>query len=474
MQITETNAEGLKREFKITVGANEMKERLANRLGELSRSVRMPGFRPGKVPSAVLRQRFGKALVDEVVTGTVSETANQAINDRGIRPALQPKIDIHDYKEGSDLEYTMAVEVLPEVEPMDFTKLELERLKVKIADAEVDSTLERIAADRKVTHPLEAPRPAKEGDVAVVDFVGRVDGKALPGLDAQGYHLELGSKSFIEGFEEQLIGRSPGDKVTVAVTFPADYGNKEIAGKAAEFDVEIKELREVVPAKVDDELAKASGVENLEALRTNVREALQRQYDAVTGGRLKRSLLDKLADNHHFAVPQGMLDLEFETIWRQVEEAKAKGEFEEEDKAKSEDELKAEYRDIAERRVRLGLLLSEVGQRNNITVTDQEMSQALMMEAQRHPGHERQVLELYRNNPQALAGLRAPVFENKTVNFILERAKIAEREVTAEELMKEAAAESEEAAAPAKKQKKTRAKPAKPAKAGATESSKSE
>ena len=258
------------------------------------------------------------------------------------------------------------------------------------------------------------------------------------------------------------------------MTFPADYGNKEIAGKAAEFDVEIKELREVVPAKVDDELAKASGVETLEALRTNVRDALQRQYDAVTGGRLKRTLLDKLADNHHFAVPQGMLDLEFETIWRQVEEAKAKGELEEEDKSKSEDELKAEYRDIAERRVRLGLLLSEVGQRNNITVTDQEMSQALMMEAQRHPGQERQVLELYRNNPQALASLRAPVFESKTVNFILERAKIAEREVTAEGLMKEAAAESEEDAAPAKKQKKARAKSAKSAKAGATESSKSE
>jgi len=473
MQITETSAEGLKREFKITVGATEMKERLANRLGELSRSVRMPGFRPGKVPSAVLRQRFGRALVDEVVTGAVSETANQAINDRGIRPALQPKIDIQDYKEGSDLEFTMAVEVLPEVEPMDFTTLELERVKVKIPDEEVEKALERIAADRKVTRPLEAPRPAREGDVTVVDFVGRIEGKTLPGLDAQGYHLELGSKSFIEGFEEQLAGKSAGDKVTVSVTFPADYGNKDIAGKAAEFDVEIKELREVVPAKVDDELAKASGVENLDALRSSVRDALQRQYDALANGRLKRTLLDKLADNHHFAVPQGMLDLEFETIWRQVEEARARGELDEEDKAKSEDALKAEYRDIAERRVRLGLLLSEVGQRNNITVSDQEMSQALMMEAQRHPGQERQVLELYRKNPQALASLRAPVFENKAVNFILERAKIAEREVTVEELMKEAAAETEGDAAPAKKEKNSRAK-GKSAKASATEASKNE
>jgi trigger factor len=473
MQITETNAEGLKREFKITVGASEMKERLANRLGELSRSVRMPGFRPGKVPTAVLRQRFGKALVDEVVTGAVSETANQAINDRGIRPALQPKIDVGDYQEGGDLEYTMAIEVLPEVEPMDFTTIELERLKVKIPDSEVESTLERMAADRKVTKPLETPRSAKEGDVAVVDFKGRVDGKSLPGLDAEGYHLELGSKSFIEGFEEQLVGKSAGDKVTVSVTFPADYGNADLAGKPAEFDVEIKELREVAPAKVDDELAKAAGVETLDALRTSVRDALQRQYDAVTGGRLKRTLLDKLADSHHFAVPQGMLDLEFETIWSQVQEAKERGELEEEDKAKSEDALKAEYRDIAERRVRLGLLLSEVGQRNNITVSDQEMSQALMMEAQRHPGQERQVLELYRSNPQALASLRAPVFENKTVNFILERAKIAEREVTAEELMKESAAEAEDSGS-AKKSKKARAKADKKAKAGAGETSDSE
>jgi trigger factor len=473
MQITETNAEGLKREFKITVGATEMKERLASRLGELSRSVRMPGFRPGKVPSTVLRQRFGKALVDEVVTGAVSETANQAITDRGLRPALQPRIDVQDYKEGSDLEYTMAVEVLPEVEPMDFTKLELERLKVKIPDDEVEKTLERMAADRKVTKPVETPRAAKEGDVVVVDFAGRIEGKALPGLDAQGYHLELGSKSFIEGFEEQLVGKSPGDKATVGVTFPADYGNKDIAGKGAEFDVEIKELREVVPAKVDDELAKATGVENLDALRSSVRDALQRQYDAMTSGRLKRTLLDKLADNHHFAVPQGMLDLEFETIWSQVQEAKERGELEEEDKAKGEDALKAEYRDIAERRVRLGLLLSEVGQRNNITVSDQEMSQALMMEAQRHPGHEREVLELYRKNPQAVASLRAPVFENKAVNFILERAKVAEREVTADELMKEAAAETEGDAAPAKKEKKSRAK-AKSAKAGGSEASKDE
>jgi trigger factor len=416
------------------------------------------------VPSAVLRQRFGKALVDEVVTGAVSETASQAISERGIRPALQPRIDVGDYKEGSDLEFTMAVEVLPEIEPMDFSTLELERLKVKVSEEEIDSTLERIAAERKVTRPLEAPRPAREGDVAVVDFTGKVDGKALSGLDAQGYHLELGSKSFIEGFEEQLIGHSAGDKVTVTVTFPADYGNKDVAGKTAEFDVEIKELREVVPAQVDDELAKASGFENLAAMRDSVRDALQRQYDSVTTARLKRALLDKLADHHHFAVPQGMVDLEFEAIWRQIQEAKERGELDEEDKAKSEDELKAEYRAIAERRVRLGLLLSEIGQRNEITVSDQEMSQALMAEAQRHPGHERRVLELYRKNPQALAGLRAPVFENKTVNFILERAKITERELTAEELMKEAEAEAGTAAAeaaPAKKEKRSRSKAAK-------------
>src|SRR5690606_14044276 len=211
-----------------------------------------------------------KALVAEVVTGAVSETASQAISERGIRPALQPKIDVGDYEEGTDLEFTMAVEVLPEIEPMDFSTLELERLKVKVSEEEIDSTLQRIAADRKVTRPLETPRPAREGDVAVVDFTGKVDGEALSGLDAQGYHLELGSKSFIEGFEEQLVGRSAGEKVTVTVTFPADYGNKDVAGKTAEFELEIQELREVVPAQVDDELAKASGFENLAAMRDSV------------------------------------------------------------------------------------------------------------------------------------------------------------------------------------------------------------
>jgi len=436
MQVTETNQDGLKREFKVVIDASDLAQKVDLRLGELAHQVRIPGFRPGKVPTTVIKQRYGDAVLGEVMEQAVNDSASQALQERGMRPAMEPKIEVQEYKEGADLEYILAIEVLPDVEPMDFTALKLERVVAKVPDADIDQTLEHLAESHKDTRPVDEPRPAVVGDVVVIDFVGRIDGAEFAGGTAQDYHLELGAGMFIPGFEDQLLGKGPGDETTVGVTFPEAYGNEKLKGKPAEFSVSVKEVRETVPAVIDDAFAKANGLDSLATLRDNVRETLQQNYDQITRGRLKRDLLDKLAEGHDFAVPPGMVEIEFDTIWHQVEEARERGELDEEDKAKSEDELRAEYQSIAERRVRLGLLLSEVGQRASIEVTDQEVNQAVMAEAQRHPGQERAVFEIYQKNPNAKAHLRAPIFENKVVDYILELAKVEVQEVSAEALIK--------------------------------------
>jgi trigger factor len=474
MQVTETNQDGLKHEFKVVIDASDLAQKIDLRLGELATQARIPGFRPGKVPPNVIKQRYGDAVLGEVMEQAVNDSANQALQERNMRPAMEPKIEVQEYKEGADLEYTLAIEVLPEVEPMDFSTLELQRVTAKVPDADIDQTLEHLAGSHKDTKPIDAPRAAVVGDVVVVDFVGRIDGKEFPGGKADDYHLELGSGMFIPGFEEQLLGKNAGDEVVVTVDFPDDYGNDELKGKPAEFTVTIKEIRESVPAVIDDEFAKANGLESLSALRDSVRETLQSNYDQVTQGRLKRDLLDKLAEAHDFAVPPGMVEIEFDMIWRQIDEARKKDELEDEDKDKSEEELKAEYQAIAERRVRLGLLLSEVGQRAQVQVTDQELNQAVMAEAQRHPGQEREVFEIYQKNPGAKAQLRAPIFENKVVDYILELAKVETREVSPEDLLKPDEPEGESEAKTAKSSKKKADVKKKPAKKTASKDASTE
>jgi len=458
MQVTETATEGLRREFKIVIPAKDFESEVQRRLAEIGRSARLPGFRPGKVPLPVLKQRYGKSIMGEILERKVSDSSTQVMSDRGIRPAGQPKIEIVAFDDGKDLEYTMAVEQIPEIKPMDFSRLDLERLKVEVPDSEVEETLERLAKRQRKTNVVEEPRGAAKGDVLVVDFVGRIDGTEFAGGTATGFHIELGADGLIPGFADQLVGAKTGEHRDVSVTFPEDYGGKEVAGKAAVFSVEVKELREPVPAAVDDELAKSVGLENLEALRKDVRRQIENDYAGVTRSRLKRQLLDKLSDAHDFTVPAGLLDAEFDGIWQQVEADKAKGQLDADDEGKSDDQLKAEYRAIAERRVKLGLLLSEVGRINNIQIASEEISRAVMNEARRYPGQERQVIELYQKNPQALAQLRAPIYEDKVVDFIVELAKVSERSITPAELsaeMEAAAGEDEAAPAQAKAKKAT-------------------
>ena len=444
MQITETNAEGLKREFKVTVASSDIEQKMLDRLGEIGRTIRLPGFRPGKVPMPVLRKRYGASVMGEVLEKAVSDSSAEAMRERNLRPALQPKIEIVSFKEGTDLEYKMAIELLPEIKPVDFSQLQLERLRPEIPEAEIDKAVERIAEPNRKSEPVD--RPAASGDIAVIDFVGKVDGKEFSGGSAQGHSLELGSGRFIPGFEDQLIGAKAGEHRDVKVTFPAEYGSEELAGKDAEFAVDVKEVRTKQALALDDDMAKEMGFDALDGLRKAVREQLERDYGGLARQRLKRALLDQLAAKHDFPVPPGMVDLEFDTIWKQFQEAREqnKGELDE-DAGKSDEELKTEYRSIAERRVRLGLLLSEVGRANAITVNQDEINRALGEEARRHRGYEKQVVEFYRNNPEALANLRAPIFEEKVVDFITEMANVAEKTVSIEDLLK---ADSEDAAEP--------------------------
>jgi trigger factor len=445
MQVTELSTEGLKRQFKIVVPAGDLSAKVDERLAELSRTAQMPGFRPGKVPVGLLKKQYGQALYGEALEQAVNQSTAKAIEDRGLRPALQPKVDLKELGEGKDVEFEVAIEVLPEIGKLDFSDIELERLKAEIPEKDVDEALQRIAKANREQKPVDPPRPAQKGDAIKIDFVGSVDGVEFPGGKADDYVLELGSGSFIPGFEDQLVGAEVGKPVDVKVTFPAEYGAKELAGKDAVFKCTVKEILEFVEAPLDDELAKKNNFETLDAMRKAVSDRIGQDYAQISRSMIKRQLLDKLAETHKFAVPEGLVEGEFNSIWQRIEQAKKNGEKLEDD----EEKLRKDYQDIAERRVRLGLLLADVGRSNSIEATPEELNQAVMREAMRYPGQERQVLEFYGKNAELKEQLRAPIFEEKTVDFILELAKVTEKTVTPEELMKAARETEEQPAEPA-------------------------
>ena len=439
MQVTELSADGLKRQFKIVVPAGDLSAKVDERLAELAQTAQLPGFRKGKVPVGLLKKQYGQALYGEALEEAVNQSTAKAIEDRGLRPALQPRVDLKELTEGKDVEFEVAVEVLPEIGKLDFSGIELERLKAEIPEKDVEEAIARIAKANRDQKPVDPPRPAQKGDALKLDFVGSVDGVEFSGGKAEDYVLELGSGSFIPGFEDQLVGAEVGKPLDVKVTFPADYGNTELAGKEAVFKCTVKEIREFVDKPADDDLAKKNNFENLDAMRKAVAERIAQDYAQVSRSMIKRQLLDKLADSHKFAVPEGLVEGEFNAIWQRIEEAKKNGEKLEDD----EEKLRTEYREIAERRIRLGLLLADVGRSNSIDVTPEELNQAIMREAMRYPGQERQVLEFYGKNAEVKEQLRPPIFEEKTVDFILELAKVTEKSVSPEELLK-AARESDE------------------------------
>lgn len=437
MQVTETHAEGLKRAYEIVVGADAIEEKLTAKLKELSTQVRLPGFRPGKAPVSLLRKQYGQRLLGEVLEETVNESAAKALEEKEIRPALQPKIEITKFDEGQDLEYKVDVELFPEIEPGDFTEISVEKLTVAIADETVDERLNQMAQQMREFDDAADDHAAAEGDTVVIDFKGSIDGEAFDGGAAEDFSLELGSGRFIPGFEDQLVGVKKGEERTVAVDFPADYGAEDLAGKAAEFAVTVKGVKVPKDLEIDDALAEKLGLENLEALRGALRDQVAQEYGQLERARLKRNLLDTLAERYSFEVPEGMVDMEFEQIWSQMTQDLERQEKTLEDLEKPEEEARAEYRGIAERRVRLGLFLSEIGRLNNIEISQDEVNRAIAEQARQFPGQEKAVFEYFQSNPEAQQGLRAPILEDKVVDFILEMADVREREVSLDELMRD-------------------------------------
>jgi trigger factor len=464
MQVTETNAEGLKREFTIVLDASEIDRRMNDRLVDISKTIRMKGFRPGKVPASLVKKMHGQAVLGEVLERAVDETSRSALDEKKIRPALQPKVEVKEFGEGKGLEYTMTVEMLPEIKIGDLSKLKVERPVAQVPDADVDTFLGSLAESQKNFETAAKTRKAAEGDAVLIDFVGSVDGVKFDGGAGEDFTLELGSGQFIPGFEDQLVGTKTGDKVDVNVTFPEQYQAADLAGKAALFEVTVKEVKVAKPMTVDDAFAEKMGLKDLAELKEKAREQLGRELKSLSRMRVKRNLLDALAGDYDFDVPLGMVDMEFEQIWQEFQrELEAEGRSME-DEDQSEDELQTEYRTIAERRVRLGLVLSEIGQGNNVEIKADELNQALAMEARRYPGQEQAVIKYFRENPQALAQLRAPLYEDKVVDFILEMAQVTDKTVTREELE----AEPEDVDAKPKKAAAKKA-PAKKASAGEAE-----
>jgi trigger factor len=445
MQVTETLSEGLKRAYTVVVPAADIESKRSARLANLGKTLTLPGFRPGKIPPTVVRQRFGTAVNAEVLEESVTEATQQVLTERGLRPALQPKVDVLSLdpsgSSAKDLEFKVELELLPEITLPDFGTIQLTRLRAEAPVEAVDEALAGIAQRNRALEPIAAEelgdRGAAKGEVLNVDYVGRIDGTEFPGGTGKGIEVEIGGTGFIPGFSEQLEGMKPGETRTIEVTFPAEYGVPTLAGKPANFDVTAHTLSRPLVPTLDDELAKKLAFEDLAEMRETVNRRFQTEYDQMARLRLKRQLLDALADMTKFASPEGMVEQEFSQIWQRLEADRQAGRLDEDDKAKDEETLKAEYRAIAERRVRLGLLLAEIGRVNSITVGQDEMARAMRAEAMRYPGQEQQLFEFFRQNPRAAEALRSPLFEEKVIDFILELAKVEERTVTPAELVEE-------------------------------------
>ena len=437
MQVTETLSDGLKRAWSVVVPADDIGARRNKRLAEIGRTANIPGFRPGKIPAGVITKRFGTAVMAEVLEESVNNATRQVLADRGLRPAQQPKVDVVSLDDGKDLEFNVEVELLPDIKLPDFAAIELTRMKAAPEAEAIDKALGEIATRNADLVAIEEVRPAVKGDVLSVDFIGKVDGEPFQGGTAEGIDVEVAGPGFIPGFTEQVEGMSPGERKTIEVTFPAEYGSKELAGKAATFDITAKSLKQRVTPAIDDELAKKLGFEEIARVRDLITQQMQREYDNVSRGRIKRQLLDTLAGLSTFPAPESMVTAEFDTIWQRIQADKAQGEVDEADKTKDDETLKVEYQGIAERRVKLGLLLSEIGRVHNIQVAPEELTRAMRTEASRYQGQEQMVMDFFRKNPQAAESLRGPILEEKVVDFIIELAKVTENVVSIDELTKE-------------------------------------
>ncbi|MFM2421771.1 MAG: hypothetical protein RL291_301 [Pseudomonadota bacterium] len=454
MQVTETSVAGLKRELSVVIPKSELANRYETRVANAQKTVELKGFRKGKVPVGHIKKLFGRSLMVEVVEETLNETSRKIIADRGERPAMQPEIKMTENKDeveklvagDMDLAFSMAFEVLPKIELADFSKIKLERSKVTPEASEIDKAIENLVA-RATRYEVEEGRAAQDGDQVTIDFVGKIDGVAFEGGAGTDMPVILGASGFIPGFEDGLKGAKGGEARTLNATFPADYSRKDLASKPAVFDATVKSVGKPVKPEVNDDFAKTVGLETVQALRDAISAQIQAEYDGLSRQKLKRDLLDALDKAHTFDLPPTLVDNEFNGIWEQVNNGLKSQNKTFESEGKTEDGARTEYRGIAERRVRLGLVIGEVGDRNKVEVNQNELRDALIQEARKYPGQERFVYEYYEKNPSALTGLRAPIFEDKVVDLIVSQAQVTDKSVTKDELVKSVSDDEEAAAA---------------------------
>ncbi len=452
MQVTETLNEGLKRKLSVTIPAATLNTRLGDKLEELRGQANIKGFRPGKVPLAHIKKMFGRSAMSEVMTDAINSTVSETLDERKERAAAQPKVDlpqdqavINDVLDGkSDLAFEVEYEVLPPVELMKLEGIKLDKPVIDITDEEVTAEVNRVFAQNRGYTDKGDEGVVENGDRLGLSFVGKIKGKPFEGGTSDHAHLTVGSGEFIPGFEEQLIGMKKGETREIEVTFPKDYQSDELAGKKAQFEVTVLHVDGPNQGELDDDFAKRLGVENVEAMRNAVKTQMEAALASMSRQHMKRQILDALDDGHKFDVPAQLVEAEFNTIWQRVEHEVQSHGRSFEDEGTTEEAAREQYRKIAERRVRLGLVVAEIGNQNDVNVTEEEHQQALIAEVRRFPGQEQQVYDYYRKNPQALAGLRAPVFENKVVDFVADKGKITEKKMTRAELAKLIQADEDE------------------------------
>jgi trigger factor len=445
MEVTETLSDGLKREFQVQVPAADLAARVTERLGELKDRVQLRGFRPGKVPVNHLRKLYGKAVMAETIEAVIRELNAKIVSERGLKLAMEPKVTIPNeatavenvFGGQSDLAYTLALEILPKIELADFQGVKLERQVAEVTDAQINEALDKIAEQNRPFAAKAEGAKAEKGDRVVIDFAGRIDGAPFEGGTGGDVGVNIGAGTFIPGFEDQLVGMAAGATGVVKVTFPENYVNSQLAGKDVEFDVTVKSLEAPGKVTLDDSFAKSLGLESLDKLKEAVKARLQQEHAALSRQKLKRQLLDKLDEMHKFALPPTLAEDEFRNVWTAVEgDLKAQGRTFA-DEGTTEEKAREEYRGIAERRVRLGLVLAEIGEKNKITVTEEEITRAVVERARQIPGREQEIWDYYRKNPAAVAAIRAPIFEEKVVDFLIELAAITEKQVSREDLLKD-------------------------------------
>ena len=445
MQVTETLAEGLKHEFKVSVPASDLDAKAGAKLVDLKDKVKLNGFRPGKVPVSHLKKVYGRSVMAETIDQTIRDTNTQIFTDRGFRLATEPKItmpteqaEVEELLAGkTDLTYTVAIEVVPTIQLADFKTFSVEKPVVEVTDAEVDEAIKRIADQNRPYAAKAEGAKAETGDRVTISFKGSINGELFDGGTGEGIPVVIGAGQFIPGFEEQLVGMATGETRTLKVSFPKNYASEKLAGQPAEFETTATLIEAPGETKIDDEFAKTLGLESLDKLKEAARERLVAEFAGATRQRVKRALLDRLDDSHKFEAPPSLIEEEFNLMWNSIKaEMESSGKtFADEDT--TEEAAKEEYQKIADRRVRLGLVLSEIGEKNKITVTDDEVSRAVIERARSMPGREKEVWDYYRNNANALAQLRAPIYEDKVVDFILELANVTEKKVSREDLFKE-------------------------------------